>query len=188
MGTKEKSGVRSPKSGVTRTVSRAVGFGVWTSDLGLRTLLLAAFLLTASFALADSARKPTLEAIGNEVQCTCGCNAPLNQCPMINCAEKAEMRAFITKEIADGKDETTILQDVSIRYGLQALSSPPAKGFTLAVWILPGVGLLVGLGVVVVMVRRWRSKPDLAPAPTSACLDPKVLTAVEEEMKSTGMG
>jgi cytochrome c-type biogenesis protein CcmH/NrfF len=114
--------------------------------------------------------------------------APLNQCPHLDCAEKAEMQAFIKKEIADGKDETAILQDISIRYGVQALTAPPAKGFNLAIWILPGVGLLAGLGIVVVIVRRWKRKPAIEPAPTRASLDPNVLTAVEEEMKSTGMG
>jgi cytochrome c-type biogenesis protein CcmH/NrfF len=150
--------------------------------------LLAALLLVASVARGDSARKPTLEAIGNEVQCICGCNAPLNQCPHLDCAEKAEMQAFIKKEIADGKDETAILQDLSIRYGVQVLSTPPAHGFNLAVWILPSVGLLVGLGFVVVIVRRWKRKPAIALAPASATHDPKVLTAVEQEMKSTGLG
>jgi cytochrome c-type biogenesis protein CcmH/NrfF len=149
---------------------------------------LAACLLAASVAWGDTARKPTLEALGNEVQCTCGCNAPLNQCPHIDCAEKAEMQDFIKKEIADGKDETTILQDLSLKYGVQVLSTPPARGFNLAVWILPSVGLLVGLGIVVVLVRRWRRKPAIVPASTVASRDPKVLTAVEEEMKSTGLG
>jgi len=113
--------------------------------------------------------------------------APLNQCPHIDCAEKTEMKAFINKEIGEGKDETAILQDLSLRYGVQVLSTPPAHGFNLAVWILPSVGLLVGLGVVVVIVRRWKRKPATVPAPTSAHHDPKVLAAVEEEMKSTGM-
>ena len=139
-------------------------------------------------ARGDSARKPTLEALGNEVQCPCGCVAPLNQCPMLDCAEKAEMRAFIKKEIADGKDETAILQDLSLRYGVQVLSAPPAHGFNLAVWILPGIGLLAGLAVVVVIVRRWKHKPAVVPASTSAAHDARVLTAVEEEMKSTGLG
>ena len=114
--------------------------------------------------------------------------APLNECPHLDCAEKAEMQAFIKKEIADGKDETAILQDLSLKYGVQVLSTPPAHGFNLAIWILPSVGLLVGLGIVVVIVRRWKRKPALVPAPTAASRDPKVLTAVEEEMKSTGMG
>jgi cytochrome c-type biogenesis protein CcmH len=151
-------------------------------------ILLAAFLLAASVARGDRSGKPTMESVGDQVMCVCGgCVAPLNQCPMVECAEKAEMRAFIKKEIADGKDETAILQDISIRYGVQALTAPPAKGFNLAVWILPGIGLLAGLGIVVVIVRRWRRTPAIVPIPTSASMDPKVLTAVEEEMKSTGM-
>jgi cytochrome c-type biogenesis protein CcmH len=150
--------------------------------------LLAAFLFAASVARGDSAHKPTMDAVGNEVQCTCGCVAPLNQCPHLDCAEKAQMQTFIKKEIADGKDETTLLQDLSLKYGLQVLSAPPAHGFNLAVWILPSVGLLVGLGLVVVIARRWNRKPAMAPASSAASLDPKVVTAVEEEMKSTGLG
>ena len=188
MRTKKQSEVRGPKSEVTIAGYLARAFGPWTSDLGLRTILLAASLLAASVARADSGRKPTLEALGNEVQCTCGCNAPLNQCPHLDCAEKAEMQGFIKKEIADGKDETAILQDLSLKYGVQVLSTPPAHGFNLAVWILPSVGLLVGLGIVVVIVRRWKGKPAIVPAATPATQDPKVLTAVEEEMKSTGLG
>jgi cytochrome c-type biogenesis protein CcmH/NrfF len=77
---------------------------------------------------------------------------------------------------------------LSLRYGVQVLTAPPAHGFNLAVWILPGIGLLAGLGFVVVIVRRWKRQPATVPAPTSASLDPKVLSAVEEEMKSTGLG
>jgi len=93
------------------------------------------------------------------------------------------MRPIIEKEIAEGKDEKTILQDLAIRYGVQVLAAPPARGFSLTAWILPGAGLLAGLSFVVVMVRRWRKVP-LAPAPNPAkTLDPKLLAAVEEEMK-----
>ena len=156
--------------------------------LKLTTMLLLGALLAASAARADTHSKPTVESLGNQVQCPCGCVAPLNQCPMLNCSEKAEMRAFIAQEIAAGKDETTILQDLSLRYGVQVLTAPPAKGFNLAVWILPGVGLLAGLGIVVVIVRRWRRKPASAPTPGVAAQDPKVLAALQEEMKATGLG
>jgi cytochrome c-type biogenesis protein CcmH/NrfF len=144
--------------------------------------------MIASAALGNDPPTPSVESVGGEVQCPCGCVAPLNQCPMLNCAEKAEMRALIAKDIADGKDETTVLQDLSLRYGVQVLSTPPAKGFNLTIWILPSVGLLVGLGIVVFIVRRWKSKPALVPTPSAPSHDPKVLTALEEEMKSAGMG
>jgi cytochrome c-type biogenesis protein CcmH/NrfF len=153
-------------------------------DPGLRTSLLAACLLAALAARAGDARQPSLESLGNQVQCMCGCMAPLNQCPHMDCAQKAEMQAFIKKEIAEGKDETVILQDLSLRYGVQVLSAPPARGFSLAVWILPGVGLLAGLGVVLAIVRRWRQKPTVAAAAVTASADPKLLAAVQEEMKS----
>jgi len=137
---------------------------------------------------ADSPKKPTLESIGDQVMCLCGCVATLNHCPHRDCATVAQMRPVIAQEIAAGKDETTILQDLAIRFGVQALAAPPAKGFSLTAWILPGVGLLAGLSLVVMVARRWR-KPSPVPAsnPPKA-LDPKLLAAVEEEMKAAGLG
>jgi cytochrome c-type biogenesis protein CcmH/NrfF len=114
--------------------------------------------------------------------------ATLNHCPHIDCATREEMKAAIQKEIAAGKDETAILQDLAIRYGVQVLASPPAKGFDLTVWILPGIGLLAGLALVVVIVRRWR-KPVAVSAPlASRPADPKVIAAVEEEIRKSGLG
>jgi len=120
--------------------------------------------------------------------CLCGCVATVNHCPHRDCATLAEIRPVIEKEIAAGKDETTILQDLAIRYGVQVLAAPPARGFSLTAWILPGVGLFAGLSFVVIMVRRWRSPSPVAAAIAAKPLDPKLLTAVEEEMKASGLG
>ena len=142
-------------------------------------------LSVASMTRADSPRKPTLESIGDQVMCLCGCVATLNHCPHHDCATVAEMRPVISQEIAAGKDETTILQDLAIRFGVQVLAAPPARGFSLTAWILPGVGLLAGFSLVVAVARRWR-KPRLALAGAKP-LDPKLMAAVEEEMKNSGM-
>jgi cytochrome c-type biogenesis protein CcmH len=120
--------------------------------------------------------------------CLCGCVATVNHCPHRDCATLAEMRPIIEKEIAAGKDETTILQDLAIRYGVQVLAAPPATGFSLTAWILPGVGLFAGLSFVVIMVRRWRRPSPVAATISAKPLDPKLLTAVEEEMKASGLG
>ena len=159
--------------------------------MNTRRLTTTAVLMVTLFAVftiqSGAASPPTLQKIGSEVQCLCGCNAPLNECPHLECAEKADEQAFIKKEIAAGKGETTILQDMSLKYGLQVLSTPPAHGFNLSIWILPALGLLLGLGIVFVLVRRWKQKPEPAPPPASATLDPKVLSAMEDEMKSVGL-
>ena len=151
-------------------------------------VVLGCSLFAASVIRADRPKEPTLESIGDQVMCLCGCVATVNHCPHRDCATLAEIRPIIEKEIAAGKDETTILQDLAIRYGVQVLAAPPAKGFSLTAWILPGVGLLAGLSFVVVIVRRWR-KPALGAAgvpPTP--VDPKLIAAVEKEMKNSGLG
>jgi len=144
-------------------------------------------LLAGSAALA-AANKPTVESIGDQVMCLCGCVANLNHCPHVQCSEKEEMRAFIAKEIAAGKDEKSILQAMAIRYGVQVLASPPAKGFDLTVWILPGLGLAAGLALVVLIARRWRIPAATPSTGTAASVDPKLLAAMEEEMKQSGLG
>ena len=149
--------------------------------------LLACSLLVTSMTRADGSRKPTVESIGDQVMCLCGCMATLNHCPHRDCATVAEIRPIIEKEIAEGKDETTILQDLAIRYGVQVLAAPPASGFNLAAWILPGVGLLVGLSLVVVIVRRWRKAAPVAASVPPKPPDPKLLAEVEEEMKGSGL-
>jgi cytochrome c-type biogenesis protein CcmH len=177
------------EKGDRKVVGKGFTAGLKPRPCGWAIGILFASLLTARAARADNAHPPTLESLGNQVECMCGCVAPLNQCPHINCATRTEMQAFMKKEIAEGKGETVILQDLALRYGVQVLAVPPARGFNLAIWILPGVGLLVGLGVVVVIVRRWRGTPaSRSPAAASIPADPKMLRAVEEEMKSTGLG
>lgn len=145
------------------------------------TALLFSALLVSVAGLAAST-KPTVKSLGDALICQCGCNQTVNECNHLECPARTEMRAMASQEIAAGKDETAILQDFVLKYGVKVLASPPTQGFNLTVWILPGVGLLVGLGLVVLVVRHWR-KPPAGPGPPPAPIDPKVLAAMEEEMK-----
>jgi cytochrome c-type biogenesis protein CcmH/NrfF len=149
---------------------------------------LAILLSTAASGLAANG-KPTLKSVGSGLVCQCGCNIPVSEpCQHYECSYHAEMRALIQKEIAEGKDETAIHQDFVLRYGVQVLAAPPTKGFNLTVWILPGAGLLAGLLAVVIIARRWRGPiKEKASAPT-APMDPKLLAAIENEIKSSGLG
>ena len=150
-------------------------------------VVLACGMFVASMTRADGSKKPTLESIGEQVMCLCGCVATLNHCPHRDCATVAEIRPIIEKEIAEGKDETTILQDLAIRYGVKVLAAPPARGFGLTVWILPGLGLLFGLSFVVFIVRRWRRPTPVAAGVPAKPLDAQLLAALEEEMKASGL-
>lgn len=135
--------------------------------------------------IAFAAPKPTLESIGNKVYCLCGCVTTLNHCPHLpsECASRAQMEALIRQDIHSGKTEEAILKDFTAAYGVQVLASPPAQGFDIAVWILPGIGLIVGFILVVVIVKRWRRRPEPGDLADDSEIDPKLMTAVEEEMK-----
>ncbi|HKS95079.1 MAG TPA: cytochrome c-type biogenesis protein CcmH [Terriglobia bacterium] len=145
---------------------------------------------TLVFAVATAwavTTKPTVQSIGAGVVCQCGCNFPVATCNHEVCSSRDEMKAMAAKEIAAGKDETAILQDFVLRYGVKVLATPPASGFNLSVWILPGVGLIAGLAVVLVLVRRWRTPPAPPAGPPESRVDPATLAAVEEEMKTSGL-
>src|SRR5215472_11562721 len=127
----------------------------------MRIAVLAIVLLGAvSASLAGSGPKPTQRSIEGALTCQCGCNQTVAGCDHYGCSSREEMRALIQKEIAAGKDETAIFQDMTLRYGVKVLAAPPARGFNLTVWILPILGLMVGLAVVVLIVRQWRRPPS----------------------------
>ena len=146
----------------------------------LTVLLFSALLVSAAVAAASS--KPTVKSLGDALICQCGCNQTVNECNHLECPVRSQMRAMMAKEIAAGKGETAILQDFVLKYGVKVLASPPTQGFNITVWILPGIGLLLGLGLVVFIVRHWR-RPPAGAAAAPAPIDPKVLEAMEEEMK-----
>ena len=131
---------------------------------------------------------PTVKSVGDKVMCLCGCVAILNQCPHQGCATHEEVQAAIQELIGQGKSEPEILQALAARYGMKILAAPPAKGFNIAAWALPGLGLIFGLLGVIFIVRRWRRPGEVSTAPPAAEVDPKVLAALEAEIKESGLG
>jgi hypothetical protein len=145
-------------------------------------------MLFAAVAVRGDGPTPTVETVGNKVMCTCGCVAILNQCPHQGCSTHDEIQGVIKKLIAEGKSEPEILDALTAQYGMKILAAPPAKGFVnIAGWALPGVGLILGLVTVVFIVRRWR-QPGVVPVAAPTTVDPKVLAALEAEIKSSGLG
>ncbi len=148
-----------------------------------------AFVLLALASAWGKTTQPTAKSLGESLSCQCGyCYQTVTGCNHYGCPSRTEMQALIQKEIAAGKDETTIVQDFVLRYGVKVLSTPPARGFNLAVWILPAVGLVSGLIVLIVIARRWRKPPAEPRPPVPASVDPKLLAAVEEEIRSSKVG
>ncbi|GAH15374.1 unnamed protein product, partial [marine sediment metagenome] len=69
----------------------------------------------------------------------------------------ADWREVIRIKLGEGEGEEEIKEYFEIQYGPRALAQPPASGFTLAVWILPLVAIVVGGFLFSRYMRRIRS-------------------------------
>jgi len=154
----------------------------------LKTLVLCLALAAVSLAAGRSPEQidQVQKDISNKVYCMCGCATALAHCPDLHCPVKAKMDQIIRTDLEQGKSEPAVLQDLVDQYGEKVLAAPPPHGFNLTAWILPSVGLLIGLFLAIVIVRKWR-RPALqtaGPAGSAAPpVDDSVRSAVEEEMK-----
>jgi cytochrome c-type biogenesis protein CcmH/NrfF len=126
-------------------------------------------LLVATPGALASAAHPTLPVIEPQVMCVT-CKIPLNAAES---PEATDERAFISEEIKAGRNEAQIKRALVSQYGPAVLALPSAKGFDLAVYIVPIVVVLALLAVLALLLPRWRAsarreREGPAPSPLSA--------------------
>lgn len=110
--------------------------------------------VVAAPASAENSRA-SLTDIEDEVMCPI-CGTPLN----LAAAPQAEReRAFIRRLIARGQSKDEIKDALVREYGPEVLATPESEGFDLAVWAVPGAGILLAAIALAIGVRRWRRRP-----------------------------
>jgi cytochrome c-type biogenesis protein CcmH len=104
--------------------------------------------------------RTSLTAVQDDLMCV-ACREPLavSQSPQAD-----SERRLIRHLIALGDTKAQIERVMVAQYGPSVLARPPAHGFNLTVYILPPAAVLVGVGIVVVAVRRWRRNTRRASA------------------------
>jgi cytochrome c-type biogenesis protein CcmH len=158
------------------------------------TILAAALLLTLLVAGPAAAQRPVsddeVNAVAKKLYCPVCENTPLDVCPIQVCKD---WRALIRQQLSDGWTEQQILDYFVANNGAQVLAQPPAKGFTLLVWILPVVGLAGG-GL---FLWRWLRREQVEPAEAGGSAGPlgpddpaphgvsdEVLARIEQEVEA----
>jgi len=139
------------------------------NNLRLRSKLLLGALLAVLLAHGGvPLNNPRVRQIGGLLQCQCGCPYTVADCDMQNCHFAEPARERILGLVEQGKSEKDILDAFVADYGLKILTRPPAEGFFLVGWIMPGVGVLVGFGIVALLLQRYlKQRPAPAtPAPS----------------------
>ncbi len=108
---------------------------------------------------------PEVFAIGSELRCPTCVSESVSQS---SSAIAREMRQIIQDQLDEGRSRAEILAFFQERYGDWILLNPPARGVLLIVWAAPVLAVLVGVGLLVRLMRRWRAAaaeaPDIDPA------------------------
>lgn len=135
----------------------------------------------------------TGQEIAEALTCQCGCGLTVANCNHPNCSFSVPMRERIDTMLARGMGRAEIIAFFRKQYGEKILSAPTTQGFNLLAWTMPFVALLLGGGLVVLMMGRWRGAPRSAPPPPqspddpgsdkSAKFDPALRERLERELR-----
>jgi len=104
---------------------------------------------------------PVERTLFGSLLCQCGgCpRLPLTNCV---CDTAHETRSQIRARLRAGVTPDVIMADYVSEHGSGSLSVPPNKGALRAIYLLPGLLGVGGLGLVFVVVKRWRKRSDAA--------------------------
>ena len=92
-----------------------------------------------------------------------------------------EMRQNIRERLSAGQSRAQILEAYTTEYGDRILAEPPAKGFNRVLYVLPPILGLAGIGLLVVVVRRFTSRSQGAAAEPGASASVPASKAASDE-------
>ena len=70
-----------------------------------------------------------------------------------------QMRGIVNDKLAAGWSDEQVREFFVERYGPSVLLEPPTKGISLAVWLVPPLGVAAAIGVFVLALRHMRRRP-----------------------------
>jgi len=133
--------------------------------------------LAAGLLYAQSSERA--KRLGSTLICMCGCAQILTACNHVGCTMSSAMLKQLDQRVAVNSSDDLLLQSFVQEYGQKVLASPPAQGFNLLVWIIPGLAFGLGLAIVVTVIRHWR-RVELVPAGGPA-ISPEALDRARQQ-------
>ncbi|MGD0014924.1 MAG: cytochrome c-type biogenesis protein [Bryobacteraceae bacterium] len=118
--------------------------------------------------------------LGDQLQCLCGCGSSITSCNMLQCHFAGPARVKLLEMVNAGLSDQAILDAFVKAYGPRILLKPPAEGFNLLGWVMPFIGILVGLALVWYVIRRFRRPAALAAGPE---MDAATLARYQERIE-----
>jgi cytochrome c-type biogenesis protein CcmH/NrfF len=119
--------------------------------------------------LTDLDNDPVVVAIERRLRCTCGCTLDIYTCRTTDftCTFSPELHKEVMSMRAAGQEPEAILDTFVAREGEAILMAPPAEGFNVAGYIVPGLVMLTGaLGLAAWVSRRKVQVASAGPGAT----------------------
>lgn len=153
----------------------------WLRSSAIRTALLA--LAAAAWCVAQGTQplaNPRVRALGDQLLCMCGCGASVTSCNMLHCHFSDPAREKLLTMVNAGMSDSDIFGAFVKEYGTQILLKPPAEGFNIVGYLMPFAGILIGLGIVWLVIQRFRKPLAVAAGPE---IDPATLARYQERIE-----
>jgi len=133
---------------------------------------------------AKSELEQVFGKLSRDLQCLCGCNSTIANCPHPECGYAIPARKKMRAMLEDGKTYDDVVAYFVKREGEVALSSPTKKGFNLVGYIMPFIAIVAAGSGVAVTASRWAKKGRQSSAPHSGPEPaPKVNDKMAEKLR-----
>lgn len=137
-------------------------------------------LLVAFLALGQSMPGPDLEREARALEAMIIAPCCYSQQVSVHHSPAAdEVRKDVRARLAAGETREQILNAYVAQYGKRILAEPPAKGFDLALYILPPLLLIASAALVIVVLRRFSHRPA---AVTEVATTPAASSTYDERL------
>ena len=121
-------------------------------------VLLSMLLCPQAAVQAQTADKVAIEKMAKEIEgeliAPCCWRSPLDK---HHSGAAENMKAEIRQLLNEGQAREQIMGYYLDKYGEQILSAPTKEGFNLLAYLLPGFVMLLGAGVILLSLNKWRA-------------------------------
>ncbi len=138
-------------------------------------------LVTVVYAQGKVPSDDEVNAIAKKLYCPLCLNTPLDVCETKACQD---WRAQIRDQLSAGWNEQQIIDYFVAQYGERVLAEPQRKGFASLVWVLPGLGVVLGVVLVWQVLKNWRSvRQSPIPKASTVQVSPETIERIEKELR-----
>lgn len=109
--------------------------------------------------------------LGKRIKCSCGgCEQTAGTCYHVGgefsgpCGVAKQQIKEIQAHLDKGLTDEQVIDAMIKQYGTAAYVEPPKSGFGLVAWLMPGVYLLAGAALVIIVMRSWRKRGEVSEA------------------------